>query len=168
MGVDLVRVRYIQTNMGNLMAKKFYHRVRNGVIGERKAYDPEQLAAAGKEHLYMELVDAGYPAYDPDVSECTRTLTIQNGKVVAGYVITSIVPSQVSPYQARVALKRAGLLGNVKALMANPATDKEAQIAWEYATVIQRDSPFIAALSGALGLTSAQIDDLFRAAVKVK
>lgn len=80
----------------------------------------------------------------------------------------NVVPQVVSPYQARVALKRAGLLGQVKQLMVDPSTDEEAQIAWEYATEIRRDSEFIASLAPALGLTSQQIDDLFRVAVGIK
>jgi hypothetical protein len=51
--------------------------------------------------------------------------------------------------------------------MANPETPQAAKIAWEYATVWYRDSAFITSLGPSLGLTEAQIDDLFIAAAQV-
>jgi hypothetical protein len=77
------------------------------------------------------------------------------------------VPQQVTPYQARVALLGAGLLDTVNALMAHEDTPAPAKIAWEYATYIERTSPFIQALAPALGLTEQQIDELFIAAYQV-
>ncbi len=77
------------------------------------------------------------------------------------------VPQSVSPYQARIALLNAGYLSAVEALMADTETDPAAKIAWEYATVWQRDSAFIATLGPALGLTSEQVDALFVAASQV-
>jgi hypothetical protein len=77
------------------------------------------------------------------------------------------VPQQVTPYQARVALLQAGLLDTVNALMASEETPAAAKIAWEYATYIERTSPFIQALAPALGLTEQQIDNLFLAAYQV-
>lgn len=64
----------------------------------------------------------------------------------------------------RLTLHRAGLLATVQAIA---DSDPEASIVWEYATVIVRDSPFIAALSTASGLTDAQIDALFIEAMAV-
>lgn len=78
-----------------------------------------------------------------------------------------LVPVSVTPYQARIALLNAGLLASVETVMADPGTDQAAGIAWEYATAIERDSPFIAALAPALGLTEEQIDGLFIAAAAI-
>lgn len=75
------------------------------------------------------------------------------------------IPKSVSPYQARVALHMAGLLPSVETAIASAPVP--AQIAWEYATVFERHSPFIEALSPMLGLTETQIDDLFLAASQV-
>ena len=72
------------------------------------------------------------------------------------------VPQSVTPYQARMALYGAGLLDQVEAAVA--AADTPVRLAWEYATVIERSSPFIAAMSASLELTSTQVDDLFKAA----
>ena len=77
------------------------------------------------------------------------------------------VPQTVSPYQARIALLNAGLLDAVNALVANPSTPRQAVIAWEYATVIERYSPFISSLAPALSLNDAQVDALFIAAAQV-
>jgi hypothetical protein len=82
-------------------------------------------------------------------------------------VAAPIVPTEVSPYQARVALLQAGLLDTVESLMANTDTPAAARIAWEYATVVQRNSPFIVSLGSLLGLTEQQIDDLFIAAAQI-
>ena len=77
------------------------------------------------------------------------------------------VPETVSPRQARLALLGIGMLEQVEQALASltGAQGKAARIDWEYATEVQRKSPLIAALGPALGLTSAQIDDLFRSAV---
>lgn len=78
-----------------------------------------------------------------------------------------VVPQSVTPYQARMALHNAGMLPAVEALMAHPETDQAARLAWEYATVVERHSPFIAVLSPALGLSDQQIDNLFIAAAAI-
>jgi len=64
---------------------------------------------------------------------------------------------RASPAQVRRALHRLGRLAEVNAIA---ATDPEAEILWEYATVIERRSPFIAALSRQ-AFTPAEIDAVF-------
>lgn len=76
------------------------------------------------------------------------------------------VPQSVSAYQARTALLRAGLLDAVEAAVA--VAERQVQIAWEYATTVRRQSPFIAAMQGALGLNATSIDALFVAAAAVE
>jgi hypothetical protein len=68
-----------------------------------------------------------------------------------------------SPAQIRLALHRAGKLAQVEAIA---AADPEANIVWEYATEIYRDSPLIAAM-GARLFTDAEINDLFLAAMDI-
>ena len=77
----------------------------------------------------------------------------------------SAVPTSISPAQARLALLHAGLLDQVEAAVA--AGDRATQIAWEMATVIERSSPTVVALSAALGLTDAQLDALFTTAAGI-
>tara|TARA_R100001039_G_C1830066_1_gene94428 strand:- start:159 stop:662 length:504 start_codon:yes stop_codon:yes gene_type:complete len=75
----------------------------------------------------------------------------------------SSIPHAITPRQARLALLHAGLLSQVDTAIASlesPAKET-AQIEWEYATSIERESEWINQLGSALGLDSAGIDDLF-------
>lgn len=75
------------------------------------------------------------------------------------------VPISVSMFQARTALKRAGLLAAIDAAVA--AMDGEADIAWAYAYEVRRDSNLVNQIGAGLGLTSEQMDDLFRTAATI-
>jgi hypothetical protein len=72
-------------------------------------------------------------------------------------------PKSVSMRQARLALLNAGLLAAVESAVAGMegGTGAAAKIEWEYATEIRRDNPLFESLSAQLGLTAAQIDQLF-------
>lgn len=72
------------------------------------------------------------------------------------------VPYSVTPRQARLALLNIGKLADVDTAVA--ASTEANKITWEYAVEITRDDPLIAFFGAELGLTSDQIDDLFRAA----
>ena len=87
------------------------------------------------------------------------------GPIAAWVPPSAPVPGSVTAFQARAALLAAGLLDEVEAAVA--AADRLTQTAWEYAQAFERTSPTIAALAAALGLTDAQLDDLFRAAAKI-
>ena len=71
-----------------------------------------------------------------------------------------------SRFQARAALAGAGLLGQVQQFMST--ADAGAKLAWDEAVEFRRNSPTIAGLQGAIGLTDEQIDDLFRAAMAIE
>ena len=74
------------------------------------------------------------------------------------------VPQQVTMRQARLELLSRGLLDDVEAVIA--AAGREAQIEWEYASLVERSNSVIAVVQAQQGLTDAQIDDLFREAAK--
>lgn len=79
------------------------------------------------------------------------------------------VPSAISMRQARLALLSNGLLNSVSGViegMSEPEKS-EAQIEWEYASEVRRDSKLVKSLSVALGLSDDAVDDLFRAAEKL-
>lgn len=86
-------------------------------------------------------------------------------QIAADAAAPAPVPSSITPRQARLALLGAGLLSNVTTAIA--AADEATKIAWEFATYVKRDNPIIAAMAAQLGLTSAQVDDLFRAAAAI-
>ena len=75
------------------------------------------------------------------------------------------VPSQVTIRQARLELLKRGLLDEVEAVIT--AAGRAAQLEWEYAAVVERTNPAVAAVQQQQGLTDAQIDDLFREAAKL-
>lgn len=80
------------------------------------------------------------------------------------------VPSSVAMRQARLALLGAGLLDNVEDALAKIPDDMQrraAQIEWEYAQSVSRNSPWVLELSQALGLSSDNLDELFRAASRL-
>lgn len=96
---------------------------------------------------------------------------VEKGDLFDGEVFTKpepivVVPEAVTQRQARLALLSAGLLAGVQPAIDNlPSPQKEAaQIEWDYASIIKRDSPLIDSIGGALGLTEGQIDALFIAA----
>lgn len=78
------------------------------------------------------------------------------------------VPTEVSRFQARAALLQAGLLDDIEAYMADPATDPFVRIAWQDAQVFKRNSPTVLSLQPLLGLTDGQLDDLFRFAATIE
>lgn len=73
------------------------------------------------------------------------------------------VPSRITMRQARLALLQSGLLASVDAAIAGlPEPDKSAaQIEWEYASEVQRNAGLVPAMAQALGMTDAQLDELF-------
>ncbi len=84
--------------------------------------------------------------------------------------IVPVVPQSVTPRQARLALLQIGKLDAVSAALAaipDPAQRTAAQIEWEYAAVIERNSPLVTSLAAGLGLTAADIDALFEAASRI-
>ena len=88
-----------------------------------------------------------------------RTVTFRDGKKV---IISE--PLRCSPAQIRLALHRAGRLAEVQAIADSNA---EASIVWEYATIIERESPFIEALKGGR-FTDDEIDAIFIAAQQIR
>lgn len=72
------------------------------------------------------------------------------------------VPVVISMVQARVALRRAGLLPAVEAAV--EAAGGEVYDRWHYGSTIRRDDALVAGLGGQLGLSEPQLDELFIAA----
>jgi hypothetical protein len=77
------------------------------------------------------------------------------------------IPQTVTAFQARAALLAADLLSTVEAAVA-ASGDATLQLAWEYALHFERQSPTIAAMSAALGMTPEQVDALFVAASQIE
>jgi hypothetical protein len=74
--------------------------------------------------------------------------------------------TSVSMRQARLILLSQNMLSSIDGIIAQlPTPQKEAaQIEWEYATDVSRDSPLVAMLVQSLGLTEEDLDSLFTVA----
>lgn len=72
----------------------------------------------------------------------------------------------VSRFQARAALLQNNLLDTAAGAIAQ--ADAMSQLAWEDAQEFRRNSPLVASIGGALGLTDEQLDDLFRLAKTIE
>lgn len=74
------------------------------------------------------------------------------------------VPQSVTMRQARLALLGIGLLDDVDAAIAaipDPVQRTAAEIEWEYAQTVDRNSPFTQQMAVGLSLTAEQLDALF-------
>ena len=76
------------------------------------------------------------------------------------------VITSVTMRQARLALHQQGLLTQVNNAVASmPGAQGDAvRIEWEFSSTVERNRPFVNSLSDALGLTSIQLDNLFKLA----
>ena len=106
---------------------------------------------------------------DADGNPQTHTITqaeIDAGIAEISAPVPAPVPEKVSPKRFRIALNQIeGLRAQVEAAVS--AADQDRQDAWQYATVVGRDDAYVNALGVALGLTSDDIDDIFRAAALI-
>lgn len=77
------------------------------------------------------------------------------------------VPQEVAMWQARAAMRDAGVFDKVAAAVA-ASGNSAVQAAWEYATAFNRSSPSVQAMWAALGESPESLDTLFIAAAKIK
>ena len=75
------------------------------------------------------------------------------------------IPTSISPRQVRLILLNMGLLDNIEAMLAQ--LPREAQIEWEFAGSIDRESPLVQALIVQLGLSESDVDNIFTEASKI-
>ena len=75
-------------------------------------------------------------------------------------------PVAVSMLQARLAINAAGLRSKVDAALS--AASQDVQDYWNLSPTIERSHPIVAQICAALGLTDAQMDQLFKAAANIK
>lgn len=113
---------------------------------------------------WMGTTSVAPPEFDPATAGCFWRG--DHWEIVPGEVPGDPVPEVVTMRQARLALLGAGLLAQVNAAVANmPSTEGDAaRIEWEYAQEVRRDSPLVAGLSAALGLTDETLDNLYKVA----
>lgn len=124
-----------------------------------ETYDPARRAR----FLIQDFIVPEAPAGQAVIS---YTLAIIAGAIVAQPTFGPAfvpVPMIVSMMQAQLALNAAGLLASVEAAV--NSSSELTKIYWKTASNLHRDHPLVISLTAALGLTPAQVDDLFRAAI---
>lgn len=140
----------------------------------------ERVYAQDKRHASMgggNIVDGGpmpWPLGDLAIANISALLTAQAARIAAAAAVkaaeqaaaAALIINPVTALQARRAMRAAGLYAQVLAAV-NASPDPDVKDSWEYATIWHRDARWIAALGTSLNLTSAQIDALFRQALKL-
>lgn len=140
--------------MGGLLMARFAV-VRNGVVANVVEAENEQACA----HL-APVVAA------PDA---VAGGWLHDGSDFSPPEPTIMVPEVVTPFQARAALRAAGLLSQVEAIV--EAADDITKDAWEYATEFRRTSPLLNSLAVQLfgeEAAQGQLDVLFIAAGSIE
>jgi hypothetical protein len=119
-----------------------------------------QAVHASHQANYIQVSDAEYFEWNK-----YQANTARNGLELAPVVVpVTPIPFSVTRRQARQALLLAGLLDSVDTAIAaiTDATQRKlAQIEWEDSQDFERNRPLLVSLSAALGLNSAQLDQLF-------
>lgn len=93
-------------------------------------------------------------------------ITVAQANALRAPVATT--PQSVTRFQARAALARAGLFTTVNSAMVAFPIDDERRLAWEDAQEFRRTSPTMLQMAAALGLTDAQLDELFTTAAGIE
>lgn len=116
-----------------------------------------------KTYQYINKENTVVAVFDDDgVSRESRLAsTLPDGTNVLPYVdVTPIV--NVSPRQIRQALTRAGLRSQVESAIS--AGDQDTKDWYEFATEFDRSNPRVVAMGVALGVSTQQLDDLWKLA----
>ncbi|MBF8177801.1 hypothetical protein [Herminiimonas contaminans] len=106
---------------------------------------------------------------------CPDDCTMSTHEYVDGVVREKViepeppaVPQVISRFQGIAQLHKAGLLDQVNAIMADPATDPLTVIAWNTVQEFRRQSPIILAMAPLLELTDEDLDQLFTLAAGIE
>lgn len=76
-------------------------------------------------------------------------------------------PIILSSFQAKTALKEAGLLETVQALIDHPDTPVRVKIAWQEGVSFRKDNPMVQMVIQQLEWTPEQVDALFNAGLQI-
>lgn len=131
---------------------------------------PPNAPADWQPPTLIPLVKLPAPDFDPETQRAEPILVWHADRVERQWTVvpyTPPVPVSVTRRQLRLELLSRDLLANVTAALngiPDEATKAAALIEWEDATTFDRAHPLVGQIGAALGLTSAQLDDIWRAA----
>lgn len=161
-----------------------YCLVENGVIQTPPRPLPTDFAGVLNFNLHTEPERYGWlpvvlgtvPDYDPLTEKLVSKLTLGDGVVNQNFYkegmtrdevnVAYPVPKRVSAAQALVLLEEDGLLDTVEDIV--KSSPRPLKIWYDRSVDWERDSPSVQALAVSLGLTDAQVDDMFRRASRKK
>lgn len=144
-------------------------------IGSIRSANPNMSIPEGADLSdigWYRLIDLPAPAYDPATQRIEQTSPQEvDGIWTLGWTVIDLtpeeieakykatVPQSVSIRQACQALEAAGLLDDIEAAIAT--APRTVQIDWQRTTSVDRNWPTLLAVQSQMGLTDAQIDQLF-------
>lgn len=107
------------------------------------------------------------PEFDASTQTADNTVELVDGVWTEQWTVRDLteeerfdrIPKAVTPAQGQLALLQAGLLDTVEAWVASQS--RAVQIEYKARTEWKRDWPLVIEAATALGLTEAQLDDLF-------
>jgi hypothetical protein len=112
-----------------------------------------------------QMINEGYFPYEGELYEFNKW---ENGRVVPDTDAINAkarqhIPTKVPMASAKVIIARKNLMSAVNAAIDSLEEPQktEMRIVFENATVVERGSPFMAAMQAALGLTDEQLDQMF-------
>jgi hypothetical protein len=117
----------------------------------------EAQAEALQNQGFIIMTEVDYEAYKAQYQSEIDAWSLANTKV----------PFSVTPRQIRIALIMSGIsLETIESMInALPEPDKSiTRVTWEYSVEFQRSNPVLNAMTPMLGMTSSQVDDLFKLA----
>jgi hypothetical protein len=123
-----------------------------------------------KTYQYIDANNAVVAVFDEDgISRMSMLASaLPEGTVIDAYVTPPPpIPSTVTRFQALAVLAAGGYLDAVRTYINTLDQNNVQRLAWENAADWERSSPTLNALATMLGLSDAQVDELFIAASKV-
>lgn len=127
-----------------------------------------QVITAPEDHAYVPILER--PDFDPAKQRIIRSTTLEG----RGWVVVDLTeeelaarnapPSSLRAWQAKAVLSMANLLEPAEQVIAGLPEPQKTVVtsAWQNNSDFDRESQTIITLAAALGLTSEQLDDMFR------